>query len=198
MKQTTELLSGLIQSGIRKLFQEGETIVSEHSYIRSVPIIVDGRVKIIRSDADRELVLYYLQPGEGCVMSFMAALFNETQTVRMVADQDCIVSFVSIDDVQAAMRHRPELLMYMFQVYHKRFGELLDLVDAVAFRKMDDRLLQYLEKKAQLTQSNVLHLTHEQIALELGTAREVISRLLKQMESRGLVSLSRNNIELHK
>jgi len=114
----------------------------------------------------------------------------------MVADQDCIVSFVSIDDVQAAMRDRPELLMYMFQVYHKRFGELLDLVDAVAFRKMDDRLQQYLEKKAHLTQSSILHLTHEQIALELGTAREVISRLLKQMESKGMLEIGRNRIEL--
>jgi len=196
MKPTSALLSGLIQSGIRKRFQEGETIVSEHSYVRSVPIVVDGRVKIIRSEADKELVLYYLQPGEGCVMSFMAALFNEMQTVRMVADQDCIVSFVSIDDVQAAMRDSPELLMYMFQVYHKRFGELLDLVDAVAFRKMDDRLLHYLEKKAHLTQSSILHLTHEQIALELGTAREVVSRLLKQMESKGMLDISRNRIVL--
>lgn len=198
MKPTSELLSGLIQSGISKLFQEGETIVSEHSFMRSVPIVVNGRVKVIRSDAEKELVLYYLQPGEGCVMSFMAAMFNDAHGVRMVADQTCEVVFVPLETVKHAMQEHPALLTYMFQVYHRRFGELLDLVDAVAFRKMDDRLLQYLEKKAQLTRSHTLHLTHEQIAQELGTAREVISRLLKQMESRGLVSLSRNNIELHK
>lgn len=94
------------------------------------------------------------------------------------------------------MLDQPALLTYMFQIYHKRFGELLDLVDAVAFKKMDDRLLQYLEKKSELTGSRSIHLTHEQIALELGTVREVVSRLLKQMESKGLVVLSRNKIDL--
>jgi len=196
MKSTSELLSGLIQSGISKQFQEGETIVSEHNYMRSVPIVVNGRVKVIRSDSEKELVLYYLQAGDGCVMSFMAALFNETQTVRMVADKECEVSFVSIDDVQKAMREHPELLMYMFQIYHKRFGELIDLVDAIAFRKMDERIMSYLERKARLNGSKTLHLTHEQIALELGTVREVVSRLLKQMESKGILEISRNRIEL--
>jgi CRP/FNR family transcriptional regulator, anaerobic regulatory protein len=196
MNPSSELLSNLINTGIRKVFEEGDTIVSEHSFIKSVPVVESGRVKVIRSDADKELVLYYLQPGDGCVMSFMAALFNETQGVRMVADQECKVSFVSIDEVQKAMREHPELLMYMFQVYHKRFAELLDLVDAVAFKKMDDRILQYLERKSELTGSNSMQLTHEQIAQELGTAREVVSRLLKQMESKGILEISRNRIVL--
>ncbi len=196
MKPSSELLSNLINAGIRKVFKEGDTIVSEHSFIKSVPVVESGRVKVIRSDADKELVLYYLQPGDGCVMSFMAALFNETQSVRIVADQECKVSFVSIDDVQKAMRDQPELLTYMFQIYHRRFGELLDLVDAVAFRKMDDRLMQYLERKSELTGSRSMTLTHEQIALELGTAREVVSRLLKQMESKGILEISRNRIVL--
>jgi CRP/FNR family transcriptional regulator len=196
MKSTSELLTTLIESGIRKVFREGETIVNERSYMNSVPIVESGRIKVIRSDADKELVLYYLQPGDGCVMSFMASLFNEPQSVRMVADGDCNVSFVSIDMVQKVMREHPELLTYMFQVYHRRFGELLDLVDAVAFKKMDERLIQYLKKKSKLTQSRSINLTHEQIALELGTAREVVSRLLKQMESKGILIIGRNRIEL--
>ena len=196
MTTSSEQLAILVKSGIRKIFNEGETIVSERSFMSSVPIVESGRVKVIRSDADKELVLYYLQPGEGCVMSFMAALFNETQNVRMVADQECRVSFVSVDDVQKAMRDHPELLMYMFQAYHKRFGELLDLVDAIAFRKMDERILSYLDRKSELTGSKILPLTHEQIALELGTAREVVSRLLKQLESKGILEVGRNRIEL--
>jgi CRP/FNR family transcriptional regulator len=198
MKPSADLISGLIQSGIRKVFQQGDTIVSEHSYINSVPIVESGAVKVIRSDADKELVLYYLQPGDGCVMSFMAALFNETQNVRMVAEQECGVSFVPIETVQSAMREHPELLNYMFQIYHRRFGELLDLVDAVAFKRMDERLLQYLERKAEHLGTRSISLTHEQIAIELGTAREVVSRLLKQMESKGILSLGRNKVDLGK
>lgn len=196
MTTPAQILADMTKLGTIKMFGEGDTIVSEHSFTRSVPIVIRGRVKVVRSDEIRELVLYYLQPGDGCVMSFMAALFNETQSVRMVADETCEVAFVPIDKVKKAMLDQPALLTYMFQIYHKRFSELLDLVDAIAFKKMDDRLLQYLERKSELTGSRTIQLTHEQIALELGTAREVVSRLLKQMESKGLVVLSRNKIDL--
>lgn len=191
-----QILADMTKSGIIKVFDHGDTIVSEYSYMSAVPIVLQGRVKVIRSDDDRELVLYYLQPGDGCVMSFMAALFNETHGVRMVADAHCEVAFVAIDIVKKTMLEQPALLTYMFQIYHRRFGELLDLVDAVAFRKMDERLFLYLEKKVEMTGSHTLYLTHEQIASELGTAREVVSRLLKQLESKGIVVLSRNKIEI--
>lgn len=191
-----QILAEMTKSGIMKVFDRGDTIVSEHSYMSAVPIVLSGRVKVVRSDDEKEIVLYYLQPGDGCVMSFMAALFNETHAVRMVADEHCEVAFVAIDIVKKTMLEQPALLTYMFQIYHRRFGELLDLVDAVAFRKMDERLFLYLEKKVEMTGSNTLNLTHEQIATELGTAREVVSRLLKQLESKGIVSLSRNKIEL--
>ena len=195
-RSLSEVMSALIAAGILKSFRAGDTIVGERSYVNSVPMVVSGTVKVIRSDAERELVLYYLQPGDGCVMSFMASLFNDTHNVRMVAEEPCQVSFVPIDLVQQALREHPSLMLSMVQTYHKRFGELLDLVDDIAFRKLDERLAQYLERKAALTGSRSIHLTHEQIAQELGTAREVVSRLLKQMESKGLLEISRNRIEI--
>jgi CRP/FNR family transcriptional regulator len=98
--------------------------------------------------------------------------------------------------VKELIREFPEWLDYIFRLYHQRFEELLEVVNAVAFKKMDERLLLFLEKKAEVSQSNVLSVTHEQLATELGTARAVVSRLLKQLEVEGLVKLGRNKITL--
>jgi len=194
--QLQKLIAGLSTAGKRKKFQTGEVIVTEHSRVQSIPMLMEGSVKVVRIDEDRELVLYYLQPGETCVMSFMAGMFNDVHNVRMVAEEACEIAFIPIDQFKAVLREHPDMLTYMFQIYHKRFGELLDLVDAVAFRKMDERLLQFLEKRAEVSGSRILTMTHEQLAQELGTAREVVSRLLKQMETKGLLELGRNRIQL--
>jgi CRP/FNR family transcriptional regulator, anaerobic regulatory protein len=191
-----QLMTGLTADAKKKHFKAGEVIVTEHSRVQSIPMLIQGSVKVVRIDDDRELVLYYLQPGEACVMSFMAGMFNDIHNVRMVAEEACDIAFIPIDSFQTVLREHPDMLTYMFQIYHKRFGELLDLVDAVAFRKMDERLLQFLEKRAELSGSRVLTITHEQLAQELGTAREVVSRLLKQMETKGLLELGRNRIQL--
>jgi CRP/FNR family transcriptional regulator len=116
--------------------------------------------------------------------------------VRAVAEETTDILFVPVSKVKELIREYPEWLDYIFRLYHQRFEELLEVVNAVAFKKMDERLLLFLEKKADITQSNTLSVTHEQLANELGTARVVVSRLLKQMEVEGLVQLGRNKITL--
>jgi CRP/FNR family transcriptional regulator len=101
-----------------------------------------------------------------------------------------------MDKIGGLLKDFPEWLDYIFKLYHKRFEELLEVVNAVAFKKMDERLLNFIQKKCELTNSKVLNITHEQIANELGTARVVISRLLKQMEDENLVVLGRNKVTL--
>jgi CRP/FNR family transcriptional regulator len=129
-------------------------------------------------------------------MSFLAALYNDTSKVKAVAEEDTEVVFIQIGKVRELMSKDPKWLNYIFQIYHKRFEELLEVVNAIAFKKMDERLLQFLKKKAEVSGSKNIKMTHEQLSQELGTAREVISRLLKQMESEGLVELGRNRITL--
>lgn len=183
--------------GITKHFSPGETIVSGAVPVRSIPIVTQGSVKVMQSDDTyKEIVLYYLRPGETCIMSFLAGLYHDTSKVKAVAEEDSEVLFIPIDKIHDLIREHPEWLNYIFKIYHKRFEELLEVVDAVAFKNMDERLIQFLQKRCEVMETDTLAMTHDQLAQELGTAREVISRLLKKMESEGLVELGRNKITL--
>lgn len=187
----------LKELGIAKNFSAGETIVSEDAPVRSIPIVTRGSLKVMQSDDTyKEIVLYYLRPGETCIMSFLAGLYHDTSKVKAIAEEDSEVLFIPVNTIQDLIREHPEWLNYIFQIYHKRFEELLDVVDAVAFKNMDERLLQFLQKRCEVMKTDTLAMTHEQLAQELGTAREVISRLLKKMEAEGLVKLGRNKISL--
>ncbi|PAU95109.1 Crp/Fnr family transcriptional regulator [Aliifodinibius salipaludis] len=206
MKPSTDLSSltstleenmNLSDLGITKHFKSGETIVSENAPVRSIPIVTAGSVKVMQSDDTyKEMVLYYLQPGETCIMSFLSGLYHDASKVKAVAEEDSEVLFIPVDKIHDLIREHPEWLNYIFRIYHKRFIELLSVVDAVAFKKMDERLLQFLQKRCEVMETDTLAMTHDQLAQELGTAREVISRLLKKMEEKGLVRLGRNKITL--
>jgi len=186
----------LLSYGTSKHFREGDVILNENAHINAIPIVTSGSIRVMRSDEDgREILLYYIQAGESCIMSFLGGMHHDTSKVRAIAEEDTNILFIPIDKVNSLIHEFPEWLDYIFRLYHKRFEELLEVVNAVAFKKMDERLLDFIQKKCQLSKSHMLLLTHEQIANELGTARVVISRLLKQMEEQGLVKLGRNKIE---
>jgi len=129
-------------------------------------------------------------------MSFLGGIHNDTSKVIAIAEEPTEILFIPIDKVNELIREYPEWLDYIFRLYHRRFEELLEVVNAVAFKKMDERLLAFIKKKSEMTNNKVINVTHEQLANELGTVRVVISRLLKQMEEEGLVELGRNKITL--
>lgn len=183
--------------GFTKNFAEGDVILNENAYINAIPIVTRGNIRVMRSDEDgREILLYYIKAGESCIMSFLGGIHHDTSKVSAVAEEPTEILFIPIDKVNLLIKEFPEWLDYIFRLYHKRFEELLEVVNAVAFTKMDDRLLNFIKKKCQLTNSHSLYITHENLANELGTARVVVSRLLKQMEEKGLVKLGRNKIQL--
>jgi CRP/FNR family transcriptional regulator len=196
-KHTPEIRERLLSYGTIKTFHEGDVILKENAYIRSIPIVISGSVKVIRSDEDgREVLLYYIKSGESCIMSFLGGMHDETSKLNAIAEEESEILFIPVDKVAALIREFPGWLDYIFRLYHKRFEELLDVVNAIAFKKMDERLLGLIKKKCDLNNVNTLYVTHEQLANELGTARVVVSRLLKQMEQAGLVELGRNKISL--
>jgi CRP/FNR family transcriptional regulator len=196
-KSSPEIRERLISYGVSKTFPEGEVILKENAYIKMIPIVMRGNIRVMRTDEDgREILLYYIKAGESCIMSFLGGMHNDTSKIKAIAEDETEVLFIPIDKVTLLIKEFPEWLDYIFRLYHKRFEELLEVVNAVAFKKMDERLLTFIKKKCELSQSKTLHITHEQIANELGTARVVISRLLKQMEEQNLVSLGRNKISL--
>lgn len=196
-KSSPEIQEKLAAYGTVKTFSEGDVILNENAYIHSIPIVTRGSIRVLRTDEDgREILLYYIQAGESCIMSFLGGMHHDTSKVKAIAEEETEILFLPIDKVSLLIKEYPQWLDYIFRLYHKRFEELLDVVNAVAFKKMDERLLNFIRKKCELTNSHTLYVTHEQLANELGTARVVVSRLLKSMEDQGLVKLGRNKITL--
>src|SRR5690554_3948540 len=196
-KTSPELVEKLQQYSIQKTYEAGDIILNENSHIRSIPIVTKGILRVIRTEEDgREILLYYIKAGESCIMSFLGGLHNETSKVKAEVEEDAEILFLPMDKVALFIKDYPEWLDYIFRLYHKRFEELLEIVNAIAFKKVDERLLNLLKKKAELNNSKTIQTTHEQLANELGTARVVVSRLLKQLEEIGVVQLGRNKIVL--
>lgn len=196
-KSSPELVEKLQQYSIEKDYKSGDVILNENAHIRSIPIVTKGTLKVIRTEEDgREILLYYIKAGESCIMSFLGGLHNDTSKVKAEVEEDATILFLPVDKVALFIKEYPQWLEYIFRLYHKRFEELLEIVNAIAFKKVDERMLDLLHKKTELTGNNTLNITHEQLANELGTARVVVSRLLKQLEEIGKVKLGRNKITL--
>lgn len=192
-----ELIDQLYKNGTSKTYHEGDVILDENSSIRAIPIVMKGMLKVIRTEEDgREILLYYIKAGESCIMSFLGGMHNEKSIVKAEVEEDTEILFLPVDKVSLFIKEYPEWLDYIFRLYHKRFEELLDIINAIAFKKVDERLLNLLHKKSENLGSRIINVTHEQLANELGTARVVVSRLLKQLEDAGKLNLGRNKIVL--
>jgi CRP/FNR family transcriptional regulator, anaerobic regulatory protein len=185
------------QFGQLKKIEAGSIILQEDSYIKAIPLVLKGSLKVIRTDSQgHEILLYYITPGESCIMSFLGGIHHETSKVKAIVEEDAEILFIPVDKASEWIKKFPEWSDFIFRLYHKRFEELLSAVNAIAFQKLDARLLQLLKQKADVHQSKEIKITHQQLADELGTAREVISRVMKQLENEGLVQLSRNKLTL--
>ncbi|HLU17405.1 MAG TPA: Crp/Fnr family transcriptional regulator [Edaphocola sp.] len=192
-----ELIEKLQQFSIRKNYAAGEVILNENASIRSIPIVTRGTLKVIRTEDDgREILLYYIKAGESCIMSFLGGMHNEKSVLRAEVEDDAEILFLPIEKVSLFIKDYPAFLEYIFKLYHKRFEELLDIINAIAFKKVDERLLDLIYKKHDMAEGDTISVTHEQLANELGTARVVVSRLLKQLEEKGLIKLGRNKLTI--
>jgi CRP/FNR family transcriptional regulator len=197
-----KLFGAILEKDLRsssqlKTLPAGTVLMQTNSYIRSIPVVLSGSMRVMRQDEDgREILLYYIKPGESCIMSFLAGIHEDTSKVRLVVEEDAEVLMLPTAKASEWIKTYPEWAEFIFKLYHKRFEELLDVINAVAFQKLDDRIFTLLKRKASVYGSNEFSITHQQLAEELGTTREVVSRLLKQMEKQQLITLSRNKITL--
>jgi len=184
-------------SGQVKHFPADTVILDINSYIHSIPIVLKGSIKVVRTDEEgREILLYYIKPGESCIMSFLAGIHQDTSKIKAIVEEDVELLLIPVQKASEWIRDYPEWSDFIFGLYQKRFEELLGVVNALAFQKLDSRLLQLLRQKASLYQSKEVAITHQQLADELGVSREAVSRVLKVMENEALISLSRNKIFL--
>lgn len=176
---------------------KGTVFLKEGAYIKVIPLLTSGLVKVYKEDENgNEILLYYIQPGESCIMSLTACMNNESSKVKGVIEEDSVALLLPASQVSLLGKEFPQWNDFVYNLYNTRFDELLSFVKLITFSKKDKLLLEYLNKESSIKETNQLEITHQKIANELGTSREVISRLLKKMEQEGLVSLGSGKIEL--
>ncbi len=178
-------------------YREGEVIMEYGTYIKNVPLIVSGLVKVMREDENgRELFLYYLEKGQTCAASFTCCMMHKRSFIKTIAEEDTQLIAVPIRYVDEWLGRYQSWKNFVMKTYDDRLLELIRTIDKIAFMKMDSRLLDYLENKAEVTGSAVVEITHQQIADDINASREAVSRLLKQLERSGRIRLGRNRVEL--
>jgi CRP/FNR family transcriptional regulator, anaerobic regulatory protein len=187
----------LQQQGEIRSFKAGEQMMRTGQFFKSTLLILDGLVKVYREDEEgNEFFMYYLQPGQACALSMICATQQKASAIMAKAVKDTEVIAVPLTYMDQWMSKYKSWYHYVLESYRARFEELLVTIDHIAFRSMDERLEFYLQKHQQTLQTNIIPVNHQEIANELNSSREVISRLLKKMEQLGKVKLHRNAIEI--
>lgn len=192
-----ELLKELEGKAKYVSLKEGEIILDIGQTVRIVPIVISGTLKISRIDENgHELLLYYVSPKESCAMTFTCCMQQFPSEVKAVAEEDVTFLAIPISIMDEWMMKYPTWKSFVMKTIRARFNELLRSIDQLAFQKLDERLVQYLKDKSKATGSSLINLSHEQIANEMASSREVISRLLKKLENDKKLLLYRNQIKL--
>lgn len=190
------LAARLAEQGLIRRFKAGDELIRPGEAIPFLPLILEGTVRIVRADADgREMFLYFLQPGDTCALSLDCCRGDARSRVRAVAEEDGRMLAVPARLLPELME-TPEFAGFAMGTYRRRFDDLLETFDAVAFHRLDERLWSHLQELSIARNSNELRVTHEELARDLGTTREVVSRLMKQLERAGRVRPGRSRVTL--
>ena len=191
-----ELKKEILQKGKLMSIPAGTEILREGQYVKVVPIVLEGLVKVFSSYDERGLLLYYIGPAESCIMSFTAGIWQIPSKVFAVAEEDSQVLLLAVDLIQQWIKKHPSFNDLFYKQFNQRYDYLLQTIHQLLFDKMDKRLYDYLKQKSNVLGEKVLNLRHHQIAKELGTAREVISRVMKKLEKENKVRQLAKGIEL--
>lgn len=192
----TDLIQGIKEHAEYREVEEGDLLMDIGTTIQSIPMIVTGSVKVMREDEDgNELLLYYVQPGETCAMSLTCCMAFKRSEIRAIAQEPVSMLSIPVEFMDEWMKFR-DWRSFVMNTYRMRFEELLEALDSIAFHRMDERVLKYLQEKGNSLNTEEIHMSHQEIAVDLNSSREVISRILKQMERKNLVKLGRNKIQL--
>lgn len=177
----------------------GTVILKQGAYVKIIPLLVSGLAKVFKEESvnGNEVLLYYIKPGESCVMSLMAMIKNEKSQVKAVIEQDATAVVIPVEKAMAIAKAHPKWNEFFYELFNLKFDELLHVIEILTFSNKDIRLLEYLKKESKVKKEKVLKTTHQQIAYDLGSSREVISRLLKKLEHEGFVSLSQGTIAIN-
>ena len=189
------LLNEINQVGTFKEVPEGFKMMEIGDYVKAMPLLVSGVIKILRKDTDGdELLLYFLEKGDTCAMTLTCCVAQTKSKIRAIAETDSKLIMIPIKKMEEWSEKYKSWRHFVFESYNNRLNEMLETIDSIAFLKMDERLLKYLVEKVRISKNNTIHKTHQEIAYELHTSRVVISRLLKKLETLGKIELNRSYI----
>ena len=178
-------------------FDKDTIILKEDSYVKVIPLLISGLIKIYKEDeSGNEVLLYYIEPGESCIMSIMAAEKNERVTVKGVVEEDVVLVLIPIAKLTQLRKSFPQWNLFVYELFNEKFEEVIDMIKILTFSNKEKRLEEYLLKEASIKNTTEIKHSHQEIAKELGSSREVISRLLKKLENDGKIELSQRLIKI--
>jgi len=192
----SDLITEILDDSTIKNIPKETEILREGQYVKVLPLVINGLIKVFSRFNERELLLYYIKPNESCVMSLSASINNEPSKVFAITEEDTEVLLLPVNKIPGWVKTFPKLNMLFLQQYNLRYLELLDTIHHVLISKMDERLYDYLVVKAKLKNQDTLKISHSKIAGDLGTAREVITRVMKKLEIEGKVKQLTNKIKI--
>lgn len=192
-----ELMEEIQQIGKYMGVPEGTMIIDIGDTIKSMPLILNGAIKVMREDEKGDdLLLYFIENGDTCAMTITCCMGDTKSGIRAIAETDTELIMIPVQKMQEWFHKYKSWQSFVLQSYHTRMNELLEAVDAIAFLKMDERLLKYLRDKAIANRDEMINTTHQEIAYDLHTSRVVVSRILKKLEKEDKIQLHRNKIKL--
>jgi len=191
-----DLVDKILQESCIKEFPKGTEILREQQYVKVLPLVISGLVKVYSRFDEKELLLYYIEPAQSCVMTFYAALKNTPSKVFATTEEDSRIILIPVKLLPIWLKEYPDFNELFYNQYNLRYSELLDTISHLLLDRMDKRLYDHLKKKSELTNSKFILMSHNQIANELGTVREVITRVLKKLETDGKVLQNAGEIRI--
>ena len=195
--QQFELIETIAENSQYIEIPEGKVILNVGDFIKVIPLVISGSVKVFREDDDaREAFLYYIKPGQSCAMTLASSIKQGRSEIKAVALEKTGIIALSVDSLYSVNKKYPSWYNFVFETFGMRFNELIQAFEGVVFHHLDERLINYLRRRVEMMGNSVLKISHSEIARDLATSREVISRLLKQFEKEKMVMLSRGQITL--
>ena len=193
---SNDLLQEIAAHARIKDIPAGMEILKEGQYVKAIPVVLEGLVKVFASFEEKELLLYYIGKTQSCIMSFSAGMSGTPSRIFAITEEDSSLLLLPADKLNYWVKHFPQINDLFYQQYNLRYSELLETINSLLFGRMDHRLYNYLQEKSKLKGEKILSIRHKQIAAELGTAREVITRVLKRLEQEGKVKQHSAGIEI--
>ena len=191
------LLDEIAKVAIYKEFKADDYLIEIGDYIKTMPLLLTGAIKILREDENGdELLLYFLERGDTCAMSLTCCMGQSKSRIRAIAETDGAMLMIPVEKMEEWLTKYKTWRNFVFDSYNVRLNEMLEAIDTLAFMNLDERLYKYLTDKAKVIGDTEIKNTHQEIAYEMHTSRVVISRLLKALELQGKIKLHRNKIEI--